>query len=117
MSSPFYNWMLLQAAVLLVNGIFFYSGLLNKDICLFLTGGIVVFFGVQYMMKRRENQFLQEYPAVPIRCTAEQKYDLMEKWNKRTFYYQNKTYAHHIENVVFLVSVVVYEAIYLYATR
>lgn len=117
MSSPFYNWILLQAIALSVNGIFFYSKLLDADIRLFLIGGIVVFFGIQLMMKLRERKFLQEYPAIPIRCTSQQKYDLMENWNERTDYYRRKVQTHHIENYLFLTAVFVYEAMYLYAVR
>ena len=107
----------MQAIALSVNGIFFYSKLLDADIRLFLIGGIVVFFGIQLMMKLRERKFLQEYPAIPIRCTSQQKYDLMENWNERTDYYRRKVQTHHIENYLFLTAVFVYEAMYLYAVR
>lgn len=117
LSSPFYHWMLLQAIVLFINGLFFWTTDFSRDLQLFLVGAVVVFLGLQGVMYLRMKSYLDEYPAVPIRCTETEKFRLMDEWNERTDYYQKSDGRHRMENYIFTIAVVIYEAIYLLASK
>lgn len=114
---PFYNWMLLQAGVLGLNATFFYSAMLDADLLLFGIGELVVFLGIQFMMFLRWRQFLKEYPAVSIRCSKKESCDLFGKWFDDRDFAHGRKYRQHVENVIFVLAVVVYEVLYLVACR
>ena len=115
MSSPFYHWLLLQSLVLIANGIFFWTEDFPQDALQFILGEIVVFAVLQIQMYLRTQVFLSEYPAIPVRCNATEKYHLMDEWNERSDYYRKKSGAQQTENYIFTIAVVIYEAIYLVA--